>query len=60
MPSRKPRPVSGRRKPPADPYKSKIVKPESQQSRDRRLTHAVTHKDKKAIEDYDEWDWENS
>jgi hypothetical protein len=50
-----PRP-SGRRKP-VDPYKSKIVKPPSQQRRDTTLRHAVTHKDKDAIEDYDEWDF---
>lgn len=53
-----PRPPHGRRKPPVDPYTSKIVKPPSQQRRDTTLRHAVTHKDADAFEDYDEWDWE--
>lgn len=47
-----------RRKPPVDPYKSKIVKPPSQQQRDNALRHAVTHRDGEALEDWDEWDWD--
>ena len=48
-----------RRKPAVDPYKSKIVNPPSQQRRNTSLRHAVTHKDKRAIDEYDEWDWKD-